>query len=57
MKKSLALIAYFTLIFTSFAQIATITALVGTVSDSSGRAVAGAKITAVDKATFDGTKR
>lgn len=37
----------------SNAQIATITALVGTVTDSSGSAVVGAKINAVDAATLD----
>ena len=41
------------MVFSSYAQIATITSLVGTVSDSSGKAIAGAKITAVDTATLD----
>src|SRR4051812_42899403 len=53
MKKSLAALALFALATGSYAQIATITALVGTVSDSSGRAIAGAKITALDRATLD----
>jgi len=51
---------FFALVFVSLAlmvsaygQIATITALVGTVSDSSGRAIVGAKITAVDTATLN----
>jgi Carboxypeptidase regulatory-like domain/TonB-dependent Receptor Plug Domain len=38
---------------TSFAQIATVTALVGTVTDSSGRAIVGAKITATESSTQD----
>jgi hypothetical protein len=42
-----------TLIASSYGQIATITSLVGTVSDSSGKAIAGARITAVDTATLD----
>jgi hypothetical protein len=49
MKESLALIALFRLTFSSYGQLATITALVGTVSDSSGKA----KIPALDKATLD----
>src|SRR4051794_5186775 len=53
MKKCLALTAYLTLLASAYAQIATITSLVGTVSDSSGKAIAGAKITAVDQATLD----
>src|SRR3954452_17739247 len=53
MKKILALVAWSTLALSSYAQIATITSLVGTVSDSSGKAIAGAKITAVDKETLD----
>lgn len=48
MKESLALIALFRLTFSSYGQLATITALVGTVSGSSGKA-----ITALDKATLD----
>ena len=40
-----------TLVTVCHAQIATTTALVGTVTDSSGRAIAGAKITATDVAT------
>src|SRR5260370_33747323 len=38
---------------TVYGQIATTTSSVGTVSDSSGRAIAGAKITAIDTATRD----
>src|ERR1700753_3904779 len=53
MKHSLALAAFFTLIASCYGQIATTTSLVGTVSDSSGRAIAGAKITAVEAATLD----
>src|SRR4051794_39721995 len=53
MKKSVALAAYLTLLASSYAQIATITSLVGAVSDSSGKAIAGAKITAIDTATLD----
>ncbi|MBZ5618675.1 MAG: TonB-dependent receptor [Acidobacteriia bacterium] len=53
MKKLFAAVAYLTLIISSYGQIATITSLVGTVSDSSGRAIAGARITAVDAATLD----
>ena len=41
------------LMVSAYGQIATITALVGTVSDSSGRAIVGAKITAVDTATLN----
>ena len=37
----------------SYAQIATTTSLVGTVSDSSGKVIAGAKITAVNSETLD----
>src|SRR4051812_17976834 len=53
MKNLLALAAYSTLLASSYAQIATITSLVGSVTDSSGKAIAGAKITAVDTATLD----
>src|SRR3954447_2046940 len=53
MKNLLALAAYLTLLASSYAQIATITSLVGAVSDSSGKAIAGAKITAIDTATLD----
>jgi hypothetical protein len=53
MRKYFALAAYLALAASSDAQIATITSLVGTVSDSSGRAIAGAKITAVESATLD----
>jgi Carboxypeptidase regulatory-like domain/TonB dependent receptor len=53
MKPWFTFAAYLTLIASSYGQIATITALVGTVSDSSGKAIAGAKITAVDSATLD----
>ena len=52
--------AYLELVFaacavaiTTYGQIATTTSLVGTVSDSSGKAIAGAKITAIDTATHD----
>src|SRR4051794_38595080 len=37
----------------AYAQIATVTSLVGTVSDSSGKAIAGARITATEVATQD----
>jgi hypothetical protein len=37
----------------SFAQLATTTALVGTVTDSTGKVIAGAKITAVNEGTKD----
>ena len=37
----------------AYAQIATTTSLVGTVSDSSGKVIAGAKITAVNAETLD----
>jgi len=53
MKTSLALAACLTLAASSYAQIATVTALVGTVTDSSGRAIVGAKITATETATGD----
>ena len=53
MKKFFALVVYLTLIISSYGQIATITALVGTVTDASGSAIVGAKITAVDSATLD----
>jgi hypothetical protein len=46
-------IAYFAATISAYGQIATTTSLVGTVSDSSGRAIAGAKITAIDTATHD----
>src|SRR4051794_12371915 len=46
-------VAGLTLTLWAHAQIATTTSLVGTVSDTSGRAIAGAKITAVDTATRD----
>src|SRR5437763_2125260 len=53
MKKLFALAAFFTLLATSYAQIATITSLVGAVSDASGKAIVGAKITAVETTTLD----
>ena len=53
MKGCLKFAAYLSLIASSYGQIATITSLVGTVTDSSGKAIAGAKITAVDAATLD----
>src|SRR3954447_16029491 len=53
MRKSFVLTALLALAASSYAQIATITALVGTVSDSSGRAIAGAKVTAVESGTLD----
>src|SRR4051812_43971764 len=53
MKKAFAFVAYLVLVIGVYAQIATITSLVGTVSDSSGKSIAGAKITAVDAATLD----
>ena len=45
--------ACLTMAICAYGQIATITSLVGTVSDSSGKAIAGAKITAIDTATLD----
>src|ERR1039458_1323719 len=53
MKRLLTLFAYFALAGSSYAQIATTTSLVGTVSDSSGKVIAGAKITAVNAETLD----
>src|SRR6476660_2775266 len=53
MKTCTTLALCLTLVLCSYAQIATITSLVGTVTDSSGKAIAGAKITAVDAATLD----
>jgi len=37
----------------AYAQLATTTSLVGTVSDSSGKIIAGAKITAINAETLD----
>src|SRR5947209_6576669 len=51
MKKFFALVVYLMLAICIYGQIATVTSLVGTVTDSTGRAVAGAKVTAVDTAT------
>lgn len=53
MTKSIALAVFFSMAICSYAQLATTTALVGTVTDSSGSAIVGAKITAVDTATQD----
>ncbi|HXJ37673.1 MAG TPA: carboxypeptidase regulatory-like domain-containing protein, partial [Bryobacteraceae bacterium] len=53
MKYISAALAFFALLGVSSAQIATITSLVGTVSDSSGRVIAGARITAVNNETKD----
>src|SRR2546421_11099600 len=53
MKQIAVLVAYLALVLSAYGQIATTTSLVGSVSDSSGRAIAGAKITAVDTATLD----
>ncbi|MEO8372619.1 MAG: TonB-dependent receptor [Candidatus Solibacter sp.] len=53
MKTWITLSACLTLALCSYGQIATITSLVGTVTDSSGKAIAGAKITAVEAATLD----
>ena len=44
---------FIALIGAAHAQIATTTSLVGTVSDSSGKIIAGAKITAVNSETLD----
>src|SRR5258708_25478167 len=53
MKQLIAVVAYVALIGSSYAQLATVTSLVGTVSDSSGKVIAGAKITAVNAETLD----
>jgi hypothetical protein len=53
MRKIYTAIAALALAVSASAQIATITSLVGTVSDSSGRVIAGAKITAVNGETSD----
>ena len=54
MRKDYALLAAFLMLtIRTYGQIATTTSLVGTVTDSSGKAIAGAKITAVDTATLD----
>jgi hypothetical protein len=53
MKRLVTLFTYFALAGSSYAQIATTTSLVGTVSDSSGKVIAGAKITAVNAETLD----
>ncbi len=44
---------FFALLSAAYAQLATTTSLVGTVSDSSGKIIAGAKITAVNAETLD----
>jgi hypothetical protein len=44
---------FIALVGAAYAQIATTTSLVGTVSDSSGKIIAGAKITAVNAETLD----
>ena len=53
MKQLLTLFITCALSGSSYAQIATTTSLVGTVSDSSGKVIAGAKITAVNAETLD----
>ena len=53
MKQILTLFITCALSVASYAQIATTTSLVGTVSDSSGKVIAGAKITAVNAETLD----
>jgi len=54
MKQFFAVAAvYLSLAASSYAQLATTTSLVGTVSDSSGKVIVGAKITAVNSATVD----
>lgn len=53
MKTYTVVAAFVVMVFCAYGQIATITSLVGTVTDSSGKAIAGAKITAVDSATLD----
>ncbi len=47
------LACFLALLSAAYAQIATTTSLVGTVSDSSGKIIAGAKITAVNAETLD----
>lgn len=53
MKRLFTLFACCALTGISYAQIATTTSLVGAVSDSSGKVVAGAKITAINAETLD----
>ncbi len=53
MKQFFALVAALALSTTSYAQLATRTSLVGTVEDSSGKVIVGAKITAVNAGTLD----
>jgi hypothetical protein len=53
MKRLVTLFTCFALAGSCYAQIATTTSLVGTVSDSSGKIIAGAKITAVNAETLD----
>jgi Carboxypeptidase regulatory-like domain len=53
MKQILTLLITCALSVASYAQIATTTSLVGTVSDSSGKIIAGARITAVNSETLD----
>jgi hypothetical protein len=53
MRRLFAFTACLSLASAAYAQIATTTALVGTVSDTSGRAIAGARITAVESETQD----
>ena len=53
MKALLAALAGLAIAGSCFAQLATRTSLVGTVQDSSGKVIVGAKITAVNAATLD----
>jgi hypothetical protein len=53
-KRFLASVSLFTLLgATASAQIATTTALVGTITDASGNTVPSAKVTAVNSGTHD----
>ena len=51
--KNIALLAYWLYTASAFGQIATVTSLVGTVTDSSGKTVVGAKISATETSTQD----
>ena len=53
MKRVFAAAVYLCAAVCVYAQIATTTALVGTVTDSSGKVIAGAKVTARNTATLD----
>src|SRR4051794_21627198 len=53
MKQFLAVLALLSLAVGANAQLATTTALVGTITDSSGKSMGGVKVTAVNTGTLD----